>query len=319
MGFSIVKHGYSGIQWLRIVRIVASWFVSPVLAGAISAFLFILIRRFILKSANPLESGKLRNTVLSCLWPFGTKQLSRKLAQQTTIAGSTYCKIYNGLAKKPLRARSSVGACWCMKQSLWRNKPFYKYEEQFLSIGIFCASGMSRIYHMLFFAIFSMVFGFVCSSQTFKCRQNALLMVVRHRNSGSKISWSSIGWRKCVGPVCDNRWVGCWMPNVFTGLRALPIFYGTTIFINLISIFLGGAVKIPWWAGLIVSVGIPLIVGLAVWRWLVPWKRRTVVSNVRRLRATTVVPIMCAMNCKPTAFSLVNTVYCSPALIILLF
>lgn len=58
MGFSFVKYGYHGIQWLRIVRIVASWFVSPVLAGALSGFLFILVRRFILMSQDPMESGE---------------------------------------------------------------------------------------------------------------------------------------------------------------------------------------------------------------------------------------------------------------------
>jgi sodium-dependent phosphate transporter len=34
-----------------------SWFVSPVLSGAMSVGLFMLINRFILKTKNPLNSG----------------------------------------------------------------------------------------------------------------------------------------------------------------------------------------------------------------------------------------------------------------------
>ncbi|XP_055328921.1 sodium-dependent phosphate transporter 2-like [Paramacrobiotus metropolitanus] len=139
MGFSIVKHGYHGIQWLRIVRIVASWFVSPVLAGALSGFLFMLVRRFILKTTNPLEAG----------------------------------------------------------------------------------------------------------------------------------------------------------------LRGLPIFYAITIFINTISIFMGGAISkyIPWWGGLIVSTGLAVITGTVVACAVVPWQRRIILGNIRKLKAHTAVPLMCAMNC----------------------
>lgn len=37
--------------------IVGSWFISPVLSGAMSVGLMALINRFILKSKNPLKSG----------------------------------------------------------------------------------------------------------------------------------------------------------------------------------------------------------------------------------------------------------------------
>ncbi|OQV17496.1 Sodium-dependent phosphate transporter 1-A [Hypsibius exemplaris] len=137
MGFSFVKHGPYGIHWLRIIRIVGSWFVSPVLAGAISGFLFILVRMFILKSTTPLESG----------------------------------------------------------------------------------------------------------------------------------------------------------------LKALPVFYAVSIFVNTISIFLGGAIEaIPWWGGVIISVSLSLITGLVVHFWVVPWKRRVILSNLGRLKARNAVALVCQMN-----------------------
>lgn len=54
MGFSLVKKGGAGIQWVKLARIVASWFVSPFLAGAVSAIFFLLIRRFIILQEDHL-------------------------------------------------------------------------------------------------------------------------------------------------------------------------------------------------------------------------------------------------------------------------
>lgn len=34
-----------------------SWFISPVLSGAVSALLFWLVRRFILRASQPLKAG----------------------------------------------------------------------------------------------------------------------------------------------------------------------------------------------------------------------------------------------------------------------
>lgn len=55
MGFSLVYKGAHGIQWMKLVRIVASWFVSPILAGIVSSTLFLLIRHFILRRETHLE------------------------------------------------------------------------------------------------------------------------------------------------------------------------------------------------------------------------------------------------------------------------
>ncbi|GAB1293039.1 Sodium-dependent phosphate transporter 2 [Apodemus speciosus] len=48
IGFSLVAIGPKGVQWMELVKIVASWFISPLLSGFMSGVLFILIRMFIL-------------------------------------------------------------------------------------------------------------------------------------------------------------------------------------------------------------------------------------------------------------------------------
>nr|XP_033771408.1 sodium-dependent phosphate transporter 2 isoform X1 [Geotrypetes seraphini]XP_033771417.1 sodium-dependent phosphate transporter 2 isoform X1 [Geotrypetes seraphini] len=57
IGFSLVAIGSKGVQWIQLVRIVASWFISPLLSGLMSGALFVLIRFFILNKADPVPNG----------------------------------------------------------------------------------------------------------------------------------------------------------------------------------------------------------------------------------------------------------------------
>ncbi|CAI2354523.1 unnamed protein product [Caenorhabditis sp. 36 PRJEB53466] len=57
VGFSIVIKGFEGIQWLAIVKIVCSWFVSPLLSGTISSVLYIIVDHVVLRTANPVKAG----------------------------------------------------------------------------------------------------------------------------------------------------------------------------------------------------------------------------------------------------------------------
>ncbi|OQV11768.1 Sodium-dependent phosphate transporter 1 [Hypsibius exemplaris] len=125
MGFSLVKMGGNGIQWVKLGKIVASWFISPILAGVMSSVFFLVIRRFILRQENHLEPA----------------------------------------------------------------------------------------------------------------------------------------------------------------LRAMPIFYAFTIFVNALSIFLDGSEMlglnlIPWWGALIICCGIGIITGVCVYIWVVPWQRREIMKKV---------------------------------------
>ncbi|XP_036383184.1 sodium-dependent phosphate transporter 2 [Megalops cyprinoides] len=57
IGFSMVAIGTKGVQWMQLVKIVASWFISPLLSGLMSGFLFFLIRYFILNKDDPVPNG----------------------------------------------------------------------------------------------------------------------------------------------------------------------------------------------------------------------------------------------------------------------
>ncbi|XP_076010454.1 sodium-dependent phosphate transporter 1-A [Genypterus blacodes] len=57
IGFSMVARGYQGVKWMELLRIVASWFLSPLLSGIMSGVLFYFVRKFILNKADPLPNG----------------------------------------------------------------------------------------------------------------------------------------------------------------------------------------------------------------------------------------------------------------------
>ncbi|KAF8569220.1 hypothetical protein P879_00686 [Paragonimus westermani] len=55
MGFSLVIFGFRAINWLGVVKIVVSWFVSPLLSGLVSVSIFVLIHYLVLIKDEPLE------------------------------------------------------------------------------------------------------------------------------------------------------------------------------------------------------------------------------------------------------------------------
>uniref|UniRef100_A0A8C5LRH3 Phosphate transporter n=1 Tax=Leptobrachium leishanense TaxID=445787 RepID=A0A8C5LRH3_9ANUR len=57
IGFSLVAIGTHSVQWMQLVKIVASWFISPLLSGMMSAGLFFLIKFFILNKEDPVPNG----------------------------------------------------------------------------------------------------------------------------------------------------------------------------------------------------------------------------------------------------------------------
>lgn len=57
IGFSLVAKGQEGVKWSELLKIVLSWFISPLLSGIMSAILFFLVRRFILRKADPVPNG----------------------------------------------------------------------------------------------------------------------------------------------------------------------------------------------------------------------------------------------------------------------
>uniref|UniRef100_A0A6J0SLN1 Phosphate transporter n=1 Tax=Pogona vitticeps TaxID=103695 RepID=A0A6J0SLN1_9SAUR len=57
IGFSLVAKGQEGVKWSELLKVVLSWFISPLLSGIMSAVLFFLVRMFILSRADPVPNG----------------------------------------------------------------------------------------------------------------------------------------------------------------------------------------------------------------------------------------------------------------------
>ncbi|CAL8321458.1 unnamed protein product [Lota lota] len=57
IGFSLVAKGSQGVRWLELLRIVGSWFLSPLLSGLMSAVVFWFVRKFILHKKDPVPNG----------------------------------------------------------------------------------------------------------------------------------------------------------------------------------------------------------------------------------------------------------------------
>ena len=58
VGFAAVGIGVDVVQWGKVGSIVASWVVSPVMAGTISFLLFTSVKRLILQTPDPFTSAK---------------------------------------------------------------------------------------------------------------------------------------------------------------------------------------------------------------------------------------------------------------------
>ncbi|XP_042551326.1 sodium-dependent phosphate transporter 1 [Dipodomys spectabilis] len=57
IGFSLVAKRQNGVKWSELIKIVMSWFVSPLLSGIMSGILFFLVRAFILRKEDPVPNG----------------------------------------------------------------------------------------------------------------------------------------------------------------------------------------------------------------------------------------------------------------------
>ena len=58
VGFAAVGIFVDAINWGKVIQIVLSWVISPVLAGVLAFVLYMSVRHFILNTPNPLRSAK---------------------------------------------------------------------------------------------------------------------------------------------------------------------------------------------------------------------------------------------------------------------
>lgn len=58
VGFAVVALGADAVQWGKVASIVASWVVSPVLAGTMAFLLFLSVQKLVLDTDQPFKNAK---------------------------------------------------------------------------------------------------------------------------------------------------------------------------------------------------------------------------------------------------------------------
>ncbi len=117
IGFGLVGMGESSVEWGKVGEIVASWLVSPVLGALLALLLYLSVRRFILNTANPMESARkygpyyifLMGTLISLVTVFkGLKHLDISLTGLETAIVSVGFGLLIALLGKVLINRIQV-------------------------------------------------------------------------------------------------------------------------------------------------------------------------------------------------------------------
>lgn len=75
LGFGVMYHGMDAADWPKVGSIVASWVVSPLLCGTIAFLIFMLIRKLIFNSDDPVKAAK-RITPYLVFFVFGVLTLT---------------------------------------------------------------------------------------------------------------------------------------------------------------------------------------------------------------------------------------------------
>ena len=57
VGMALVAKGWHAVQWIPVLRVVASWFISPVLSGCITSLIFWIVRKYVLRTSNSFENA----------------------------------------------------------------------------------------------------------------------------------------------------------------------------------------------------------------------------------------------------------------------
>ncbi|XP_030594217.1 sodium-dependent phosphate transporter 1-A isoform X2 [Archocentrus centrarchus] len=109
IGFSMVARGHQGVKWMELLRIVASWFLSPVLSGIMSGVLFYFVRKFILNKANPVPNG-LRALPIFYAITMGINLFSIMFtgAPRQTVAAPCATPLMEKSSSKPAQAQQST-------------------------------------------------------------------------------------------------------------------------------------------------------------------------------------------------------------------
>ncbi|XP_029040433.1 sodium-dependent phosphate transporter 1-B [Osmia bicornis bicornis] len=101
------------------------------------------------------------------------------------------------------------------------------------------------------------------------------------------------------------------------GLHILPVAYGLTVAINVMSVALDGPKllmldKLPWWGSLIAALALGLFSAIIVYLFVVPWQRKRILISLNSNEKTTTTTKFGTCDKKETtALSVISEVPCS--------
>ena len=57
LGFTLVAHGVTSVRWMTLLKVVSSWFTSPILSGLISFVIYFSTKHLVLKKSNQMQAA----------------------------------------------------------------------------------------------------------------------------------------------------------------------------------------------------------------------------------------------------------------------
>ena len=146
IGFALVAIGTQAVNWAAIVKIVASWVISPVLGGTIAYLLAQSVRVFILEATSPMDAAKrygpiyvfLMGTLIALVtvWK-GLAHLDLELTTLEAVGIATVVGLVTSFVGRALIHRVEIDP------GAERESHFAGVERVFAPLCVFTACGMA--------------------------------------------------------------------------------------------------------------------------------------------------------------------------------
>ena len=152
VGFAIVGISFDAVKWGKVGSIVASWVVSPLIAGTISYMLFRSVQRLILNTKHPFENAKkyipyyiyyVGFMISMVTLTKGLKHVGLSLSYLQCLGASLIVGFIVMLVGRVMLARIKPGAVTSQVSSLENIDRFADVEKVFATLMVFTACSMA--------------------------------------------------------------------------------------------------------------------------------------------------------------------------------
>ena len=152
VGFAIVGISFDAVKWGKVGSIVASWVVSPLIAGTISYMLFRSVQRLILNTKHPFENAKkyipyyiyyVGFMISMVTLTKGLKHVGLSLSYLQCLGASLIVGFIVMLVGRVMLARIKPGVATSQVSSLENIDRFADVEKVFATLMVFTACSMA--------------------------------------------------------------------------------------------------------------------------------------------------------------------------------